>query len=243
MPLIVKGVRAVRFGDKVYPTAKEGLYRFLVLFSKTINLISLARDEPLKGERGFQGLSLIPLVTALANLQVHGWPTGLELPRETDELGKRAERWSGLLRTASCSSLLCGEAASMVRDVVTAEGYRVGLVDANPGSPPDSHVMVNIYWPARKRWVLVDPDLGLMLQDARGEFLHAHEVGELLATDDPALFPFSLKRFAVDPRWRDGDFSWAAWYEVQYKDHASMLDWYRVVFQGLKTFNYRVPGE
>jgi len=59
--LIAKGVAQIQFQGRVYAVEREGLYRFMALSRGVRNLISL-RDEH----------SLLPLLQALAALQVHG---------------------------------------------------------------------------------------------------------------------------------------------------------------------------
>lgn len=215
--LVARGVSRVRFRGQVYAVDREGLYRFVEPTKGVQNLISLR-----------EGNSPVPLLEALAALQVHGNRHDVA----PDQVGKLREK----LRSEPWVSITCGTASYLFAGVLRDEGYKTRQVSAL--APPglhngydDGHRLFEVFWPAAGKWVLVDADMGLLFKDG-GVFLDADEFGARVRGDKrPEFVVLAQKAAVVDPFFPSATgYNYALEFRWRWATDEGKWRWYRRVF-------------
>jgi len=212
LPLIVREVDEVEFGGQVFRPTEDGLYRFIEMTRSVRNLI-VARDG-----------HWLPMLQGVSGLQVHG---NKEKDKPEDEL-KEA------LRTCSFVCIICGNIAALTASVLKDGGFETrlvgGLSTEDWNTYDNGHALFELYCPRTEKWVLADPDMGMLFRD-QGVFLDAGEVWKCLQEAGPVeLVPLARKH--VDPFFcSPSGFNYFMRFRWQWQSEEDKLAWYRRILQ------------
>ncbi len=213
--LIAKQASTVRFQGKVYSVQREGLYRFMVIPDKMRNLISLRNDH-----------SLIPLLMALSNLQIHG-------NRHDSE---SIETLKARLYTDPWISVTCGTISALAVNILHEQGFRARWVHTltleDWNTYDNGHSLLEVFAPQMGKWILADVDMGLLFREG-DSFLNAYEFWQTVDRgEQPEFFVLSPKE--IDPFYLSpSGFNYALWARWDLKDRKGKWRWYQRIFQVL----------
>ena len=211
--LVVSGVSHVRFRGQAYSVEREGVYRFAVIPETVRCLISLPEERP-----------LIPLLRALACVQIHG--------NRYD--GESVEQLKERLLREPWLSITCGTIAGLSVSILQEERFRarrVGALTLDEWNTYDNgHALLEVFDPEAGKWMLADVDMGLLFR--KGEtFLSAYEFWQAVARDEQPEF-FVLSDKEIDPFFMSpGGFNYSLWMRWKMRDEGGTWDWYRHIFQ------------
>lgn len=213
LPLIVRQMPQVRFRGKVYPTDREGLYRFLWVPECQRNLI-VVHDEK----------SVRPILEGLANLHIHG-------NRDQDATFK--QEFQKRFQSQPWVSANCGGIARSARLLLQEFGLKarqVGTLTMDRlNTFSNGHWMLEVRDPISGQWILADLDMGLLFRD-RKHWLSLHEFqGKVSRNERPDFYVLSRKTcdpFFMADRRPDG-FNHAYLVRWQCRNPAVQWEWYR----------------
>jgi hypothetical protein len=214
LPLILVKPTAAKVGDKMFVIDREGLYRFFDLDSKTTANVILHQGD------------LSRLAGHLSRLQVHGWRHD----------GENIGRWTERARRGRLS-ISCGNICQFVAHHLAQRGHRSRIVqtltlDARNGYD-DGHVLLEVFEPAEKRWILFDPDMKCRFLSA-GRRLNLGEVVGLYRnggqTELDFLAPPSIDAYAEAAAPPDSA-QYSLLFEATFRDPKARQAWYRRMFQ------------
>lgn len=214
LPLVAKGIEEVEFGGAVYPLAKEGLYRFLVLTQSVRNLI-VAREN-----------HWLPILQGLSALQVHG----------NREDGTPVEELKARLPTCAFLCITCGTIASLAASILDDLGFRTrlvgGLTMEDWNTYDNGHALFEVFSPHAEKWVLADVDMGFLFRHS-DVYLDAGEMWECL-NQRRALELVPLTNAIVDPFFAGAwGFNWFLRFRHKWQDEEGKLGWYKRILQAV----------
>jgi len=214
LPLVVRDLKEVRFGGKVYPLEGEGLYRFVVMTKSVRNLIVSRSDDP------------VPVLRALSSIQVHG---NRDDGRDTEEL-------KGLLLHRAFLCITCGTIASLTVSLLKDLGFRARFVSALTSEDwntyDNGHGLCEVFLPGEGRWVLADVDMGFLFR-GDGNLLSAYEFWERINEGREVEFVPLSEKF-VDPFFSSPwGFNWFLRVRYMWRGSEGKKAWYRRIFQAV----------
>jgi hypothetical protein len=135
---------------------------------------------------------------------------------------------------------MCGVFSQTLLALARARGHRVRFVlFASGDEHATSHATLEVYWPSRRRWQLLDPTLGLWsAADEDGRYLAALDLHLLMASAPSAVNPiFDV----IDPR--TGVVTRQSWKALPDSLRDRIADWYgghkQVIYYDADSFRYR----
>lgn len=217
--LIEKGRSIVKFYSKIYSIRREGLYRFILIPESIRNLISL-RDES----------SLVPLLASLSNLHIHG--------NRND--GDNVEKLKGKLRTQPWVSIICWTISNLAKKILEEESFSIRMVETltseNWNTYDNSHVLLEVFYPKRQKWILVDLDMGFLFKK-NGKFLNTYEFWKCIKEEIKPEF-FILSKKEMDPFFlATNGFNYSLGSRWIFRDLEMKWNWYKRVFQTIGIYN------
>jgi len=214
LPLVLTEPCAVTTGGLTFRVEQEGLYRFGNLTTKETANVILYRDD------------LWRFVGHLSRLQVHGWrQDGESIPRWTERARK------GRL------SISCGNIVRFVAHHLAERGHKsrvVNLVTLEEHNHyDDGHVLMEVFDPREKRWILYDPDMKCRFRHAGralnlGEAVALYRKGgsaELEFFCAPAIDAYAEEKASAESAQYSLLFEWA------FRDATARQAWYRRMMQ------------
>src|SRR5262245_22401360 len=214
LPLILTEPCAATTGGLTFRVEQEGLYRFGNLNTKETANVILYRGD------------LWRFAGHLSRLQVHGWRQDSEsVPRWTERARK------GRL------SISCGNIVRFVGHHLAERGHRSRVVQLvtleEHNHYDDGHVLMEVFDPREKRWILYDPDMKCRFRHA-GRYLNLGEAvalyrkggsAELDFFCPPAIDTYAEEKGSAESVQYSLVFEWA------FRDATARQAWYRRMLQ------------
>ncbi|MCX7705228.1 MAG: hypothetical protein N2115_03080 [bacterium] len=213
LPFIVKGPLKVEFKNNIYNINREGLYRFTTITKGVRNLIMIENKN-----------SLMPILKALSKIQVHG----------NRDICYSLEERKNLVLSRYWISLTCGDISVLAKEILKDAGFTSRLLSAlttdDWNTYNNGHMLLEVFFPLIKRWVLVDIDMGyVFLQD--DVLIDAMTFWKCVKHNRRPVF-IRLSEKEIDPLWLEKNgFSYAYMWRNIVKDENSKWNWYRRIFQ------------
>jgi hypothetical protein len=214
LPLVTTKPAAVAAGGKTFVLDREGLYRVGDLGSKTTTHVLLDRGD------------LWRIAGHLCRLQVHGWRHDVE----------DVARWTERARRGRLS-ISCGNVCRFVAHHLAERGHKARVVQTLTLEPrngyDDGHVLLEVFDPAEKRWILFDPDMKCrFLKEGRrlslGDAVALCRGGGQAELD--FLAPPVIDAYAEPGAPRESA-QYSLLFEATFLDPAARQAWYRRMFQ------------
>ena len=214
LPLVLTGPCAVTTGGLTFRLDQEGMYRIGNLSSKETAHTILYRGD------------LWRFAGHLSRLQVHGWRHD----------GESLARWTERARKGRLS-ISCGNIVRFVAHHLAARGHRARVVQLvtleEHNGYDDGHVLMEVFDPRAKRWVLYDPDMKCRFKHG-GRYLNLGEAVALYRKGRSAVLehfcPPAIDTYAEEGGGREHA-QYSLLFEWAFRDAASRQSWYRRMLQ------------